>query len=90
MEAWLKERGYSDKLVKEQLLKARKFSRSEDLNKQKRVGSKKMFVFNMICHPVFSKLKNILPEIHLLQTPDREHGKVFEKIPIIELEELKS
>ena len=49
-----------------------------------------MFVFNMTCHPVFSKLKNILPEIHLLQTPDREHDKVFEKIPIIELEEQKS
>ena len=29
------------------------------------------------------KLENILPEIHFLLTPDREHGKVFEKIPII-------
>ena len=32
---------------------------------------------------MFLKLENILPEIHVLLTPDREHGKVFEKIPII-------
>ena len=35
LEIWLKERGYSDKLVRGQILKARKFSRSEVLNKQK-------------------------------------------------------
>ena len=34
LEIWLKERGYSDKLVRAQILKARKFSRSEVLNKQ--------------------------------------------------------
>ena len=31
---------------------------------------------------MLSKLKNVLSEIHLLLTPDREHGKVFERIPI--------
>ena len=77
LEVWLKERVYSDKLVKGEILKARKFSRSEVLNKQKRVGNKNRFVFNITYHPVFSKLKNILSEIHLLLTPDREHGKVF-------------
>ena len=29
------------------------------------------------------KLKNILFKIHLLQTPDREHRKVFGNVPII-------
>ena len=29
------------------------------------------------------ELKNVLSEIHLLLTPDREHGKVFERIPIV-------
>ena len=28
---------------------------------------------------MFSKLKNVLSEILLLITPDREHGKIFEK-----------
>ena len=41
-------------------------------------------------HLVFSKLKNVLSEIHLLLTPDREHGKVFEKVPIIGFRRAKS
>ena len=82
MEILLKERGYSDKLVRGQIHKARKFSRSEVLNKQKRMGNKSRIVFNITYHPVFLKLKNVLSEIHLLLTPDREHGKVFENVPI--------
>ena len=70
-------------LLRGKILKARKFSRSEVLNKQKRVENKNGFVFNITFHPVFSRLKNILSKIHLLLTPDRKHGKVFEKIPII-------
>ena len=57
LEIWLKERGYSDKLVRGQILKARKFSRSEVLNKQKRMGNKSRTVFNITYRPVFSKLK---------------------------------
>ena len=83
MEVFLKERGYNDKLERGQILKARKYLRSEVLNKRKRVGNKSNFVFNITCHPVFSKLENLLSEIYLLLTPDREHQKVFEKVPII-------
>ena len=36
----MKERGYSDNLVRGQTLKARKYLRSEVLNKQKREGNK--------------------------------------------------
>ena len=36
---------HSDKLVRGQILKARKFSRSEVLNKQKRMGNKSRIVF---------------------------------------------
>ena len=75
LEVWLKERGYSDKLVRGQILKARKFSRSEVLNKRKRVGNSSRFVFNITYHPVLSKLKNVLSGIHLLLTPDGEHGR---------------
>ena len=89
-EEWLKERGYSNKLVKGQILTARKFSRSEVLNKRKCVGNNRRFVFNITCHPLLSKLKNVLSEIHLLLTPDREHGKVFENIPIVGPRKAKS
>ena len=90
LEVWLKERGYSDKLVRGQILKARKFSRSEVLNKRKSVGNNNRFVFNITYHPMLPKLKNVLSEIQLLLTPDREHGKVFERIPIVEFRKAKS
>ena len=66
------------------------FSRAEGLNRQRRVANKNRFVFNITYHPVFSNLKNILSEIHLLLTPDREHRKAFEKIPIIGFRKTKS
>ena len=81
MEVWLKERGYNDKFVRRQI--ARNFSRSEVLNKQKRIGIESGFVLNVPYHLVFLKLKNVLSEIHLLLTPSKEHGKVFRKVPII-------
>ena len=37
----------------------------------------------IILHPVFSKRKNVLSGMHLLLTPDREHGKVFKKVSVI-------
>ena len=55
----------------------------EVLNKQKSVGNNNRFVFKITYHPVLLELKNVLSEIHLLLTPDREHGKVFERIPIV-------
>ena len=54
------------------------------------MGNKSRIAFNITYHPVFSKLKNVLSEIHLLLTPDREHGKVFEKVPIIGFRRAKS
>ena len=42
--------------------------------------SKIIFVFNITYHPELSSLKNVLSEIHLLLTLDREHGNVLEKI----------
>ena len=90
LEVWLKERGYSNKLVRGQILKARKFSKSEVLNKRKSVGNNNRFVFTITYHPVLLKLKNVLSEIHLLLTPDREHRKVFERIPIVGFRRAKS
>ena len=70
-------------MARRQILKARKFSRSEVLNKRRLVGNNSRFVFSITYHPVPSKLKNVLPEIHLVLTPGREHGIIFERILII-------
>ena len=89
LELWLKEKGYRDKLVRGQLLKARIFLRSELLNKRKSIGNNNRFIFNITYHPVLLKLKNVLSEIHLLITPDRKHRKVFERIPIVRFRRAK-
>ena len=61
--------------------------RSEVLNKQKHLGNNSRFAFNITYHPVLSKLKNVLSEIHLLLIV---HGKVLERIPIAGFRRAKS
>ena len=63
-------------MVRRQIPKARKFSRSEVSKKQKSVGNNNKFVFNITYNPVLSK--NVLSKINLLLAPDRKRGKVFE------------
>ena len=79
LEVWLKNRGYNEKLVRQQILKTQKYKRTELLRSQREVNKNKL-VFNITYYPIFSKLKNILFKIHLLPTPDREHRKVFENV----------
>ena len=69
--------------MRQQILKARKYKRTELLHSQREEVHKNKLFFNITYYPIFSKLKNILSKIHLLLTPDREHSKVFEDIPII-------
>ena len=69
--------------MRQQILKVWKYSRTELLQIQRAKVHKNKLVFNITYYPVFSKLKNILSNIHLLLTPDREHRKVFENAPII-------
>ena len=54
LDVWLKERGHSDKLVREKILKAGKFLRSDVLNKRKSVGNSNRFVFSITYHAVLS------------------------------------
>ena len=39
--------------------------------------------FNITYYPVFQNVRNILQELHILLTPDKEHKKVFQDIPIV-------
>ena len=89
LEEWLLKRGYNSRLVRDQILKARRFSREELLNKIKEPVERKLTV-NITYHPAFSKLKDILKRIHLLLTSDREHEKVFPEVPIVGFRRAKS
>ena len=87
LEVWIKNRGYNEKLVRKQILKAQNIGEQnfcrEEVHKNK-------YVFNITYYPIFSKLKNILSKIHLLLTPDRENRKVFENAPTIRFKKGKS
>ena len=80
LEVWLRERGYSDKLVRQQNLKARTHKRKDLLNNMKDKINDYQLVFNITYHPNFSKLKDTMSFLHLLFTPDQKHQKVFHKI----------
>ena len=90
LEVWLKSRGYSNKMVRSQILKARKFSRKELLEKERPKNNNNKVVLNVTYHPSFSNLKHTLRDIHLLLTPDKEHEKVFSTVPIVGFKKGKS
>ena len=90
LEMRLKERGYSDKLVRQQILNARKLKKAEILNKPKDKIKEKRLVLNVTYHPAFSKLKKVMSNIHILLTPDQEHNRVFKEVPIIGFRRAKS
>ena len=73
LEKWLLDRGYSDKLVRGQILKARKFKRNELLNRERLDKKDPKLVLNITYQPSFFNLKNVFKEIHLLLTPDEKH-----------------
>ena len=82
LESWLQKRGYNDALVRNKILAARKFSRTELLHREKQKKKQKM-TLNISYHPAYQGLDRILRKIHVTLTFDKEHGKVFEDIPII-------
>ena len=76
--------------MRQQILKDNKYKKTELLHSQREEVYKYKFIFNITYYLTFSKLKNILSKIHLLLTPDREHSKIFENVPIIGFKKGKS
>ena len=76
-------REYSDTLVRQQILCARKFKRKKLLNKKPKEDSGKRLVLNITYHPAYARIKDILSSIHLLLTPNEKHRNVFPKVPLV-------
>ena len=76
--------------MRQQILKARKYRRTELSHSQREEVHINKLVFNITYYPIFSKIKKILFKIHLLLIPDREHRKVFENISVIGFKKGKS
>ena len=82
LESWLQKRGYDDKLIRNKVLSARKFSRTELLYKEKQEKKEKL-TLNISYHPAYQGINRILRKIHIILTFDKEHDKVFNEIPIV-------
>ena len=57
-------RGYNEKVVRQQILKARKFTRKDLLNQDFKTKGENKLVYSFTYHPTYSKLKNILSDIY--------------------------
>ena len=89
LEVWLREQSYSDKLVRQKILKARKLKRKNLLNDMKNKRNYYKLFFNITYHPNLSNLKDNMPFLHLLLTPNQEHQKVFDKVFIFGFRRVK-
>ena len=70
-------------MVRKQVLRAREHSRESLLEKVKSESNQKKLTFNITYYPVFQNVRNILQELHILLTPNQEHKKVFQGIPVV-------
>ena len=90
LESWLLEKGYSEKMVRKQVLRAREHSRESLLEKVKSESDQSKLTFNITYYSVFQNVRNILQELRILLTPDKEHKTVFQDIPIVGFRNSKS
>ena len=51
---------------------------------------KRKLTLNITYYSVFQNVRNILQELHILLTPDKEYKKVFQDIPVLEFRNGKS
>ena len=65
-------------------------SRESLLKKVKSGSDQKKLTLNITYYLVFQNVRNILEELHILLTPDQEHKKVFQDIPIVGIHNGKS
>ena len=70
-------------MATKQVLRAREHFRESLLEKVKIESDQNKLTFNITYYPVFQNVRNILQELHILLTPDKEHKKVFLDILVV-------
>ena len=83
LEKWLTERSYNEKMVRNQILRAREHSRNDLLERKKQHMSGQKLTFNITYYPTFQNVRAIMEELHILLTPNKEHKKVFPNVLVI-------
>ena len=70
-------------MVRKKVLRAREHSTESLVEKVKSESDQQKLTFNITYYPVFQNIRNILQKLHILLTPDQEHKKVFQDIPVV-------
>ena len=77
------ERGYSERMVRTQILKARGESRDSLLQRGNTRTSKSKLTFKITYYQAFQNVRSILKEFQILLAPDKEHKIFFPEVPIV-------
>ena len=83
LEKLLMERGYNEKMIRKEILRAREHWRNDLLEREKPQMSEQELTFNITHYPAFQNNRAIIEELHILLTPNKEHRKVFPNVPVI-------
>ena len=77
LEKYLLETGYSEKIVRKEILPGRAIPRDALLEKANNQEKQNKITFNITYHPVFRDVRKILEEFHEILAFDDGHKKVF-------------
>ena len=77
LEKWLIKIGYSERMVRTQILKVRGESRDSHLERGNTRTSESKLTFNITYYPAFQDVRSILEELQILLAPDKEQKKHF-------------
>ena len=77
------ERGYNEKMLHKQILRAREHSRNDVLKREKPQMSEQNITFKITYYPAFQNVRAIMEELYILPTPNKEHKKLLTNVPVI-------
>ena len=77
-------------MIRKQILTIRKHSRNVLLEKEKQQMSEEILTLSITYYQVFQNVRNIMEELHILLTPNKEYKKVFPDMPFVGFQNGKS
>ena len=77
------EKGYIERMVRKQILKARGESKDSLLEQGNIRTSESKLAFSITYYSGFQNVRSVLEELQILLALDKEHKKVFPEVPIV-------
>ena len=68
MEKWLIDRGYNEKMIRNQILKACEHWRYDLLGREKQQMSEQKLTSNITYYPAFQNVRGIMEELHIINS----------------------